>query len=169
MIRIKVKKDGAQLEIKGLKEKLKNLRPIFIDFYAYMQRRLTLMFSRLKRGGSFRGVRWEWFTPQYHRLDGMIVPAEGGVPKMKGKGRVLGRLRHSGKRVKTTSSLMQDTGRLRTSLLDKMQIREGTILAMDTSTAYAGYQHAMRPFQFFEDPRDINVLRDIVLRKLEGK
>lgn len=168
MIRIKVQKKATEVYIEGLKERLGDLRPAFIDFYAYMQRRIVLMFSRLKRGGEFRGVRWKWFAPQYRRQDGTVVPAEGMVPKVRGQGRVLGRLRHSGKRVTPRSSLMQDTGRLRNTVLNQMDVRRGTILSMDTKLDYAKYQDSLRPFQFFEDPRDVNMLRRLVQRRLES-
>ena len=98
MITVKPQTGKAEAEIKGLAVKMQNLRPMFVDFQSYMQRRTTLMFSRLSRGsGSFRGVSWPWFAPQYTRADGTVVPAFGGIPKLNGKGLVKGRKRASGK------------------------------------------------------------------------
>jgi len=153
----------AQVELKGLGDKIKNLRQPFINFHAYMLRRMALMFSRLRRGGTFRGITWKWFAPLYRRADGTIVPAYGGTPKIRGGGLVQGRMRHSGKRVKPSSSILQDTGRLKTAALTYQNIRGGLQLTMDTPIAYAEMQNELRPFQFFEDPADVNVLRRMII------
>jgi len=166
MIKIKVDPKEAILHIQGIEGKLKDLTPVFTDFHAFMIRRTTLMFRRLKKGGDFRGVHWNWFAPQYTRKDGTVVPAEGGIEKVKGRGVVKGRKRHSGKRITSSSNLMRDTGRLYTAALNIQRIRRGTVLIMDTSVQYARAQHQLRPFQFFEDPADINALRRMIIKRL---
>lgn len=151
MITIKPQTGKAEAEIKGLAVKMQNLRPMFVDFQSYMQRRTTLMFSRLSRGsGSFRGVSWPWFAPQYTRADGTVVPAFGGIPKLNGKGLVKGRKRASGKRIRPADKVMQDTGRMKTAVLARQNL-SGSRFVMDTPAEYAKFQHALRPFQFFED------------------
>jgi hypothetical protein len=165
MINIKVEKNAAKLSISGMRGKVSNLRPVFISFQAYMQRRLTMMFSRLKRGGKYRGVTWRWFAIQYVRKDGTVVPAEGGIKKVRGGGVVQGRKRQSGKRINKNSSLMQDVVTMKNAVLSQQRIR-ARILVMDTPTDYAEYQHALRPFQFFEQPKDSDVLADMLNRRL---
>ena len=168
MIEIDVKPGEAVAVIRGLRGNIEDLTPAFVNFHAYMMRRTFLMFRNLKRGGTFRGVRWAWFAPQYVRKDGTVVPAEGGIPKVRGEGMVKGRKRHSGKRVTKSSSLMRDTGRLYTAALTFQRIRQGRVLVMDTPVQYARYQNELRPFQFFEDPVDVNVLRRMILKRLRN-
>jgi hypothetical protein len=166
MIRIKVDDSQVKLTLKDTKGRLRDMRPVFTNFHVYMMRRVQLMFERLKSGGtSFRGVGWMWFARQYTRKDGTIVPAEGGVPKVRGNGLVKGRKRHSGKRVTRSSNLMRDTGRLSSAALAFMRMSKSKI-EMDTKVNYAGYQHRMRAYQFFEEPKDIDVLRDMAIRRL---
>ena len=123
------------------------------------------MFSRLKRGGKYRGATWRWFAIQYVRRDGTVIPAEGGIRKVRGQGTVKGRKRHSGRRIKKDSSLMQDTAVMKNAVLAQQRIR-GRILVMDTPTDYAGFQHRLRPFQFFEHPKDTNILADMLSKRL---
>lgn len=169
MISVKVDSKKAQIQITGLRQNLENLRPVFVNFHAYMFNRVSLQFARLRKGGQFRGEKWNWFAPLYTRADGTVIPAYGGVPKVRGEGRVLGRLRHSGKRVTPSSSVVQDTAVLRNAALNIFRISHGgRRVEMDTSARHAAYQHRLRPFQFFEDPRDVDTLRKMLLRKLEG-
>lgn len=167
MIRIEANTEKAVIFIDDLKGAIGNLRPVFVDFQAYMLRRTALTFRNLKRGGSFRGVSWRWFAPQYTRSDGTVVPAEGGIPKVRGTGLVKGRLRHSGTRVRSSSSLVADSSRLRNAALTDVRITD-TTLVMDTPIDYAKYQQAMRPFQFFDDPADVNALNRFIQRRIAG-
>ena len=86
--------------------------------------------------------------------------------KSTGKERtVRGRLRPSGKRVTSQSKLMQDTGQLKSAALNRVNMSD-TRLVMDTSTKYAGYQNQLRPFAFFEVPRDLAVAEKILNKRL---
>lgn len=167
MIRIEANTEKAILFIDDLKGAIGNLRPVFADFHTYMLRRTALTFRNLRRGGNYRGVEWRWFAPQYRRKDGTVIPAEGGVPKMRGDGVVKGRLRHSGTRVRSSSSLAADSSRLRNAALTSVSMTENR-LVMDTPIEYAKYQHAMRPFQFFQDPADVNALNRFIQRRISG-
>lgn len=69
-------------------------------------------------GGVVRGRKQKGFADQYTRkTDGVTVPAWGGVKKLHSPGNVKGRKRPSGKRVKKTSILNQDTGAFAAALL----------------------------------------------------
>lgn len=118
-------------------------------------------FKRLKKGGSFRGVTWPGFAPQYIRKDGTVVPAEGGIPKVRGEGTVKGRKRASGKRVTASSNLLRDTGRLQASALSRVK-KTKTVMVMDTPEKYAGWQNQLRPFQFFQIPQDEKVAKQML-------
>jgi hypothetical protein len=158
MIDVKLKA-ANRLAIKELQDNLNNLRPVFANFHTYMLRRVALQFRKLRRGGTFRSATWADFAPQYTRkTDGVTVPAWGGVARIHGGGKVLGRKRNSGKRVTERSALMADRGRLRNSALTSVKMSKNS-MRIDTPVAYAKYQNAMRPFQYFEDPQDVNALR----------
>ena len=132
----------------------------FINFYTYMTSVITGMFIRLQSGGTDRGVTWPWFAPQYTRSDGTVVPAEGT------RG-VLGRLRPSGKRVTRRSNLMRDTGRMQSGLLDQRKTGKKRMI-LDSSVEYTGYQNQLRPFQFFEYPRDYNMAEAMARKYIYG-
>lgn len=203
MLKIRLDAIETEMNIRGLQDRVSDLTPALRDFHAYMIRRTVLMFRRLRKGGSFRGVSWQPFANQYTRVtDGVTVPAWGGVPrlragrsarkvrsgfvrgaysdlqsrKLRGQkatgGTVRGRVRHSGKRVTKGASVMADSGRLRNAALTRQQIRidsRRALLRMDTPLPYAAVLHSRRPFQFFEDPVDINVARRIIVKHLVGK
>jgi hypothetical protein len=163
-ISITVKSSEAKLELGNIQKKMSNLRPFFINFQTYMQSVTGNTFKRLKKGGTFRGVTWNPFAPQYIRKDGTVVPAEGGIQKVRGEGMVKGRLRgEEGKsdayRVKSTSNLLRNTATLQNSALNKIS-KTKTKMIMDTggkAAKYAGWQNQIRPFQFFEIPKDEKV------------
>lgn len=143
----------------------------------YMRVRTSAMFAKLRSGGTYRGVTWKPFAPQYTRKDGTVVPAWGGVARVragyiqKGKhkgermkrvsGVVKGRLRPSGTRVTKTSALMQDTMTLRTRAA--LVVRRNRLLLQlgPQGVRYAAHQHSLRPFLFFELPQDAKAIGKI--------
>lgn len=173
-IRVKHNADKAEAELRGIDGRLGDLRPAFRNFEAHMLRRTALTFRRLGRGGTFRGVNWPPFAPQYRRKDGTLIPAWGGVPKVRGKGTVKGKGRGQRvgdlkpKRVTPSSRLLRSTGKLATAAMTRVH-KTPTVLVMDTPVKYARRQHSMRPFQFFEDPHDVDALRRFLMRRLGGK
>ena len=147
-----------EIEQKKLQKRIKKIiqtseRPIalFKRIWRDQQAQSAMMFRRLAHGGTYRGVRWRWFSDQYTRkTDGAVVPAEGGVPRLRGDGVVQGRLRPSGQRIDGGSNLLRDTGLLRTAVASAYRIRgRGRILEIITPLRYAAPQQARRPFTFF--------------------
>jgi len=157
---LSIDKDQAEILLKTKAKQLGNLRPFFTNLYSYMLSRTLLTFRTLKKGGSFRGVTWKWFADQYTRKGGTRVPAEGGVAKMRGEGIVKGRLRGGGKsdvdRVDAGSNLLRHRGILANAALNRVHKTRQTMV-MNTNVDYADRQQAMRPFQFFELPKDEDV------------
>ena len=156
--------------IQGMLAKSKNYRQPLTDFYGWMIRRIQLTFSKLgKKGNStpFREVLWRWFAPQYTRKDGTVVPAEGGVAKLRGKGVVKGRLRHGPKkdnRITARSMMMQNNRTMAQAALARFRIGTDHLIAQ-TPVKYAKYQQAMRPFAFMT-PDDVEFLRKQILKHL---
>jgi len=158
MIEFQIKTDESKIVLQDTVKRLSDMRPFFVNFWAYMQSRTQLTFTKLRKGGKFRGVTWPWFAGQYTRVtDGVKVPAEGGVARLSGKGTVKGRFRGKGKsekdRVKPTSNLLRHRGVMYNAALSQVK-KTATRLEMDTPVNYADEQNAMRPFQFFELPKD---------------
>lgn len=61
-------------------------RPLLIRIHAHQQKESGLMFRFLAKGGTRRTVSWGWFADQYTRkTDGVTVPAEGGVKRLRGE------------------------------------------------------------------------------------
>lgn len=84
---------------------------------------------------------------------------------------VRGRLRRSGTRVTRSSNVMIDTGQLFNAALTEFRLRQNknaVRVIMDTPVRYAERVHKKRPFQFFEDPRDVTVLEQMILKRLAG-
>lgn len=138
-----------------------DVRPALRRFHAYTRVRTDRTFRRLRRGGTYRGVRWDGFAPQYTRKGGRdgtgdtsTVPAEGGIAKVRGRGVVKGRLRPSRTRVDSTSAVMQDTKTLRARAAATMFTLAKTRIVFGTNLKYARRQQDLRRFLFFELPRD---------------
>ena len=72
------------------------MQRVFKVFHRYMGVMTDNTFKNNAKGGTWRGVTWKYFAPQYTRKDGTVIPAWGGVAKVRGKGNVLGRKRASG-------------------------------------------------------------------------
>jgi len=141
-----------------------------------MNRVIGIHFGRAARGGRFRGVTWAPFKFQYRRkIDNAIVRAEGGTPRIrppwapagqsrgKTRGSVLGKKRPSGRRITRASNLMQDTGRLRATRaqlnsVSPKQIRFGP------TVQYGVRQNKLRPFAFYEVPKDVDEAQRVAFR-----
>ena len=125
------------------------------NWYGYMLRQTALTFKTLggKNSGMFRGVSWTWFADQYTRKDGSVMHAEGD-------GRVKGRLRHSGKRVKSADKVMQDRGILFQNAMAQFRIRQDSLIAR-TPVKYAKFQQGLRPFAFITED-DVGVLAKMI-------
>jgi len=143
-----------------------DVKPVWREFAQYMRTVTDKTFRALRHGGTYRGVTWKYFAPQYRRkTDGVLVPAAGGVPKIHGKGQVKGRKRPSGKRVKPGDSVMQDNNvlRPRAALVVRMSPKKLTLGPQ--GVLYAGFQHRLRPFLFFT-PKDAQEAVKIAVRRL---
>ena len=109
---------------------------------------------QIQRTFGLQGARdghesWAPFANQYTRKDGTVVPAWGGVPRVYGKGNVLGRKRPSGQRVTESSKIELDTGTLRASV--GLRAITNTTLDYGTNLSYSGAQQSLRAFTFFVD------------------
>lgn len=145
-----------------------DVRPIWREFASYMRTVTDNTFRALRHGGTYRGVSWDYFAPQYTRkTDGVTVPAWGGVPKVVGTGTVKGRLRPSGARVSAGDSVVQDLEVLRSRAALVTHMGAKLLRLEPQGVDYAGYQSRRRPFLFFT-PKDATELIKIAVRKLEG-
>ena len=136
------------------KARIRRFRLGFLGFWeevvAYMGVRTDLMFKKLKRGGSFRGVRWAPFKT--------AVVARGGT--------MIG---PSGRRVRrrvpaSRASLIQDTGNLRREIVSTIFTRAPKKMSFGTQVRYAARQHALRPILFWEKEADEKAIAKIGLR-----
>ena len=174
-----------------------DFRQPLTDFYGWMTRRTNLTFTKLgKRGNStpFREMLWPWFAPQYTRKNGTVVPAEGGIKRIRAgssyrtqkgayrkgaardietrgmvgaketSGVIWGRLRHSGKRVTSHSIIVRDRRQLEQDALSRFSIGNDYLIAQ-TPKKHAKYQQAMRPFAFMTT-EDVEFLRKQILKHL---
>jgi len=151
--------------LQGVDVRTRDMRPAWAMVEQYMRVRTDEMFPRLRHGGVFRGVKWSYFAPQYIRASGVVVPAWGGTPKVRGRGAVKGRKRPSGARVASGDAILQDTGTLRSRAAVRQMVTNST-LRLGTALAYARPQDKRRPFLFFQIPQDANAIEQIMLRWL---
>ncbi len=167
-IELTLNDEALQKVLNGVEKALGHGQAIFREFSIYMRQATDNMFQFLGKGGTHRGVTWQGWADQYlQKTTGVTVPAWGGVPKVYGAGSVLGRKRPSGARVDQSSNLMQDWGTLRanaalTTYLGKDLLRMGP-----QGVSYAGEMQEMRPFLFFQIPKDANVLLQIAVKHLK--
>ena len=162
---IEIDTGKSLLFIQNIQSNISDFTESFIQIHAYMQSIINMQFADLsgdiRGGGDARGVHWDYFASQYTRKDGTVVPA-WGIP-----GEVQGRLRHSGQRVKLGDSIMQDTGLMRSQILEQKSILPN-MMVMNTGGDQKKLlcQHSMRSFQFFQEPVDVDNIRDIILNKI---
>ena len=112
----------------------------------------------------FRGVvMWDRLKPQYVRKDGTVVPPWGGVKRVIGKGRVLGRLRSNSKtRVKPTSIVGKDTGNMARQFTGEGVLSaDKRSISLVTNVEYAEEQNRLRHFAVLGD-KDVKRLDRIV-------
>lgn len=141
-------------------------RQMLVKVRAFMNKVIGIQFVKNRRGGSSRGVTWPGFADQYTRTtDGKTVPAEGGVSRIRPawrprgvkrgrtSGSVLGKLRPSGRRITNSSNLMQDIGVLRATRA-QINFLSPNKIQFGPTVPYAEAQNKMRPFAFFESPKD---------------
>lgn len=205
-IKVELKDREVRRFLKRTEGRLDNMAPAWNNVHAYMIRVITEQFDRSKRGGTARGVNWEYFKHQYIRkTDGTVVPAWGGVPRLimrnsdgggymklgrwigvnrpnyvrtgearrAAKGVVLGRLRSKTaggkKRVRKGDSIMQSTGLMRNGVLSKMKASAHKVeMSPKRQSGKIKYQNQLRPFMFFEDPKDVNYVREQVINFVLG-
>lgn len=188
MMKLDVQDEALQKLLKQVDKALSTGRAVFKEFALYMRHVTDTTFIRNRHGGSYRGVSWDYFAPQYTRkTDGVTVPAWGGVAKIKagyskytkaGKEKnkglsktrgknVLGRRRPSGARIKQGDSVMQDSGTLRARAALTLALGENKIELGPQGVKYAGEQQALRPFLFFEVPKDSARLLQIAVKHLQ--
>lgn len=96
-------------------------------------------------GGYARGVFWEPFEEQYARKDGTVVPAHGGVAKVRGKGNVKGRRTQSGRRINAGSRLWSGVG---AKALVRILAKTSTSITLTLADDYDAYQHRSRQYLF---------------------
>lgn len=185
MLSFEMDDDGLQKAIRIPIQGLADARAPLREFQTYMGNVTIEHFQALRLGGAHRGVTWPYFSPQYTRkTDGVTVPAWGGVPtigrnswinqrarekrgeKVKVReGRVKGRKRPSGKRIKQGDSVLQDTRRLLRSVstAPDYQLATTTSLTWGTRLHYAEKQHKRRPFLFFTEA-DVTKLESLIAK-----
>lgn len=166
--------DHHRLAVK-LEERFKRPVQLLKRIHVYILGKTGLMFRKNRRGGTYRGVYWPPFAPQYTRkTDGVTVPAEGGVRKVYGSGTVKGRKRPSGKRITQSSNLMRDTGGLAqaagaTRRINLKAVGGASMEGVTTGKQYAAEQQDLRPFLFFQLPEDARAIHRFVIRHIEGR
>jgi len=173
---VTIEDERVRRMVRGVEEASDETRDPWREFTQYMRFKTDRTFARLRRGGTFRGVTWKPFAPQYTRKDGTVVPAWGGVPRVR-TGRsartksgalrkggrvattrtkfVLGRLRPSGKRLTGASALLQDTMHVKKTATTVLRMTDNVLELGPTGTNYARAQQRGRPFLFFHLPKDL--------------
>lgn len=186
-ISLQIQDEALRRALKQKSQAARDIKEPLREFSVYMGAQIALLFERLSHGGQYRGVVWKYFAPQYVRKDGTVVPAWGGVPRVRGlrykrsykkkgitrgdfrKPNVLGRKRPSGARVKQGDAILQDVGTLKARAALVQRLRKDR-LEMGPSGGkvmkYAAAQHARRPWLFFHVPEDSNYLLDLVRKHL---
>lgn len=158
---------GTKQAINGKKITRAKWHSIAKHIHRNMKARVDSVFVKNKKGGTHRGVTWDYFAPQYTRkTDGAVVPAWGGVKKLRGRGKVKGRLRPSGSRVTSRASLLQDTNTLRARALLARRITNTSVVMGSAGPSYSRYQHNLRPFVFWHLPDDLTMMRRVIIDRM---
>ena len=154
-----------------VREKIQNdaadWRPAGKKIHQDMIVRTDSMFSANRMGGTHRGETWAYFADQYTRkTDGVVVPAWGGVQKLRGRGKVKGRLRPSGSRVSFGDSVGQDIGHLRRAALISRRLTRNALI-MGGNVEYGAAFNKHRRYAFFHLPDDLKMIRQHIIEHFE--
>ena len=156
----RVRTERAVLKINRAQAASERAVPIALSrFGTYMLGETGKTFRALRHGGTYRGVTWPPYADQYTRkTDGTVVPAHGGVKKLRGRGNVKGRKRPSGRRITSSSNLLRDTGTLAAAAGTAWRFenkRHRLIMSTEgPAKTYAPKQARTRRFLFFVIPDD---------------
>lgn len=155
--------------LSAIRQKIQDSQ-IWANIHSYLHSRIVLQFDKLSKGGSNRGSTWEYFkTAWYARSDGTEVPIWGGIRKARGQGIVKGKLRSKNPEGKKTykrgDSLMQSTGILRGALLADLRVNMSAV-EMRTPVKYAGFQEALRPWNYVTD-EESSMIMSMISRQLD--
>lgn len=164
-------------------KKHRDVRPALLRIQHYIIARIGLQFQRLSKGGRFRGVYWPDLKGRpgertgfgHSTRDGAFGGYRTGVysdvatRKIKGGVRTsgektLGALRPSGKRITDDSAVMIDTGTMLRKAGKWIARLTRNEIQFGTNLSYAAAQDELRPFMFFQIPRDLNEARRICMR-----
>lgn len=156
MVEITVNADPTFELVAGIAQRLANPSPAVQAFYAYMRQQTDLMFviaGAGPNGGSYRGVTWEAYSPNYH-----VQP--------------------SGARVTATTRMGRDTGNMANEAGNLHDITAGAGNAELRMWTTEGYMRRFqegdaatglppRPYLFFQIPEDrdtfVSLLNDYAL------
>lgn len=174
MLELKVDTEEAERLVLDVLKKVKDPKPVLKRFHGYMLGRTGATIQHLGRAlagtvgqsSSYRGATWKSYAIQYRRkTGGVVVPAWGGVPKIRGEGQVKGKLRPSGRRISARSNIMRDTGRLSAAAGQSRRWTDGgmTLEMFTRGIAYGPRQQSLRRFLFFETPKDLRVAQQMAV------
>jgi len=98
---------AVQKMLKGVGLAAFNPDQAWAESAQYMRVRTSAMFQHNRSatsGGTYRGVAWKPFAPQYTRKDGTVVPAWGGVPRVRAG--YIQKGKHKGQRMQRVSGVV---------------------------------------------------------------
>lgn len=168
-MQIEVDATPALLAISGLEAASRDMKPPLQRFGQYLIKAMTRQMraaGSARVGGTARGAQWAGMKPQYTRRDGTVVPAWGGVSKVRGAGQVKGRKLKDGSRI-TSSYKMFSRLKSAGAFVSGTRTVTSTTITLKTRGPAAAQQHAMRQFLFFEPGKDLMALEKQVTRYLE--
>jgi hypothetical protein len=182
MIHLEVDSIKAQGFLHAKIGKVANARPALRKVQYYVISRIAAQFKVLRKGGVYRGVRWADLQgrPGIRQRSGISTRGAafggyregvyGDVATHKIRGGIvtggkttLGALRPSGKRVTASSAVMVDTGTMLRKTGRWIKRLTANEIVFGINLKYAGRQNKMRPFLFFELPKDLDKAREICL------
>ena len=134
-LRVQLHSLGLTSLLKGMEQRGQDLKPVWRHFAVYMGHQTGQTFERLRLGGTYRGITWKYFSPNY-----------------------IGKKRPSGQIVEQGDALLDDTGTLKGNAIDPQLKIQPKRLVMGVNLDYAAKQQRMRPFLFFHQPKDSEVL-----------
>ena len=132
LLQVTVENSAAMSLINVMRQRGQDPQPMLKRFGVHMLKEIKSMFTKLGKGGTHRGVTWEWFSTNMY--DSRRKPP--------------GKIRHSGKRVTASSRIMTDTGILKRSIIPIAKRHELIIAA---NSGYSAEMNEVRPFMFITD------------------
>ena len=168
MIKMQIDDKELQKLLSGIQDKAmgKGFTAVWKNFHKYMQVRIDLMFDRLAKGGSFRGVKWPPFKSEFAYRMPTKAKKVWRKSSTRSGAKTEKTIRVYTKVPASQAKLMQRTMNLRRNASKRIFQMSKKRVTFGSNIRYAAMQNRLRPFLVFEIDKDLIMARRMIVNYL---